>query len=280
MNDKLDWNQIGKDLACPFAPSEIDWKPGSVTRDKTRALALAYLNARAVMDRLDAVVGPGNWQDSYRIVADGNHVECTLTIDGVSKSDVGEPSGSDFADKVKGAYSDSLKRAAVKFGIGRYLYRLEGQWVDYDAQRKQLTRTPTLPAWALPDSVADIQSNKAPAKSNNGQTNGKPSNRIADARAWLEEQCEFVTIPGGEEEQRTILRKVWKAAVMSGEYRIQKHAENAMTHNSDTGNGGYNFPTGFEIKADQRIKCVGALRLYDWLMERKEEKTKEADTPV
>lgn len=169
------WQQIGEELAYPFAPSEIDWKPGSVTRDKTKALALAYLNARSVMDRLDSVVGPGNWQDSYRIVADGNHVECTLTIDGVSKSDVGEPSGSDFADKVKGAYSDSLKRAAVKFGVGRYLYRLDGQWVDYDAQRKQLTRIPTLPAWALPEGVSE-------EPSDNGQSNGNGKKLMAPVK--------------------------------------------------------------------------------------------------
>jgi hypothetical protein len=35
--------------------------------------------------------------------------------------------------------------AAVKFGVGRYLYRLLSQWVDYDPQRKQFKQTPRLP---------------------------------------------------------------------------------------------------------------------------------------
>ena len=35
---------------------------------------------------------------------------------------------------------------AVKFGVGRYLYRLSAQWVDYDAVKKQLTQLPQLPA--------------------------------------------------------------------------------------------------------------------------------------
>lgn len=167
MNEMIspDWTDIGPKLGDPFTPNEIDWKPGATTQDKTRAMALAYLNARAVMDRLDAVVGPGNWNDSYRVLPDGEHVECTLTIFGVSKSDVGEPPGSDFADKMKSAYSDALKRAAVKFGIGRYLYRLEGQWVSYDQERKQLSEVPRLPAWALPEGMETIVSNKAPKDS-------------------------------------------------------------------------------------------------------------------
>jgi len=49
----------------------------------------------------------------------------------ISKTDVGSPSEQpDVGDRLKAAFSDALKRAAVKFGIGRYLYRLSAQWVD------------------------------------------------------------------------------------------------------------------------------------------------------
>ena len=48
------------------------------------------------------------------------------------------------------AVSDALKRAAVKFGVGRYIYRLDQQWVDYDAKAKKIVGTPRLPDWALP----------------------------------------------------------------------------------------------------------------------------------
>ena len=171
-----DWSDVGPKLSDPFAPNEISWKPGATSPDKTQTMALAFLNARAVMDRLDTVVGQGNWNDSYRILPDGKHVECTLTIFGVSKSDVGEPPGSDFADKMKGAYSDALKRAAVKFGVGRYLYRLESQWVSYDEQRKRLAEVPRLPAWALPEGIAEVVSNKETklaSVASNGENNGK-----------------------------------------------------------------------------------------------------------
>lgn len=51
--------------------------------------------------------------------------------------------------------SDALKRAAIKFGIGRYLYQLPSQWVDYDSNKKRFTGKPQLPAWAVPNSIAD-----------------------------------------------------------------------------------------------------------------------------
>jgi hypothetical protein len=43
-----------------------------------------------------------------------------------------------------------LKRAAIKFGVGRYLYHLPKVWVDYDPQKKQLKGQPQLPPWAMP----------------------------------------------------------------------------------------------------------------------------------
>jgi hypothetical protein len=65
--------------------------------------------------------------------------------------DVGGPSEQpDGGDRLKAAFSDALKRAAVKFGVGGYLYRLPSQWLDYDSQRRQFLKTPSLPAWALP----------------------------------------------------------------------------------------------------------------------------------
>src|SRR5262249_50811477 len=60
------------------------------------------------------------------------------------------------------AFSDALKRAAVKFGIGRYLYRLPSQWVDYDAHKRQFVKPPTLPAFALPPKKAPAPAAKTP----------------------------------------------------------------------------------------------------------------------
>lgn len=144
--------QIEKSLAEPFELAEIKWKPQAVNGN--RALAIAYVDARVIQDRLDQVCGVSGWQDSYEFLPDGSCI-CRLQIrlggEWIMKMDVGGQSEQqDEGDRRKAALSDALKRAAVKFGVGRYLYRLPSQWVDYDPQKKRFARTPTLPDAALP----------------------------------------------------------------------------------------------------------------------------------
>lgn len=138
-------------LQAPFDPSEVKWKPQSVKGN--RALAIAYVDARVVMDRLDDVFGVGGWQTAYSVVQDG--VVCKLRVkvasEWIEHHDVGSFSEQpDDGDKLKAAFSDSLKRAAVHIGIGRYLYRLPHQWCDYDPQGRKFAKQPTLPDWAKP----------------------------------------------------------------------------------------------------------------------------------
>jgi hypothetical protein len=56
-------------------------------------------------------------------------------------------------EAVKGGLSESMKRAACQWGIGRYLYDLEPQWVPVKQVGKSyvLAEIPELPAWALPE---------------------------------------------------------------------------------------------------------------------------------
>jgi hypothetical protein len=86
-------------------------------------IPLAYIDARAVMDRLDEVVGPAAWSDDY-VDGPSGGTKCALTVMGVTKHGIGM-AGDKESEKAKSEESDSLKRAAVKFGIGRYLYDLE-----------------------------------------------------------------------------------------------------------------------------------------------------------
>ena len=153
-------------LAEPFDPPEVRFKPQVVSGN--RAMAIAYVDARVIQDRLDEVLGVAGWQDEYEVLPDGG-VVCRLRLhlgdQWVAKMDVGGPSEQpDEGDRRKAAFSDALKRAAVKFGIGRYLYRLPAQWVDYDPQKRQFVRTPKLPPWALPRRrVAALPAPAAPA---------------------------------------------------------------------------------------------------------------------
>jgi hypothetical protein len=136
----------------PFQEGEVKFKPQVIKGNK--ALVLAFVDARTIQDRLDDVLGTSNWQDDYECLPDGS-VLCRLRIrvggEWLTKVDVGGPSEQpDGGDRVKAAFSDALKRAAVKFGIGRYLYRLPQFWCDYDPQTKKILKPPQLPEWALP----------------------------------------------------------------------------------------------------------------------------------
>jgi hypothetical protein len=147
-----DIRAITEALSAPFDPKDVKFKPQMVKNNS--ALAMAYIDARLIQDRLDEVLGAENWQDEYEILQDGS-VTCRLRLklgdQWITKMDVGSPSEQpDVGDRLKAAFSDALKRAAVKYGIGRYLYRLQAQWVDYDPVKKRLTQLPQLPGFALP----------------------------------------------------------------------------------------------------------------------------------
>jgi hypothetical protein len=139
-------------LAAPFGAGAVQFKPGKVVSN--RAMALAYVDARAIQDRLDEVLGVLGWQDEYECLPDGS-VVCRLRLrlgdEWITKMDVGAPSEQpDEGDRRKAAFSDALKRAAVKFGIGRYLYRVGTIWADFDPQKKKFVRPPSLPPELLP----------------------------------------------------------------------------------------------------------------------------------
>lgn len=146
-----------ENLKLPFDPKDIEWRTGATNKDKTRALALAYITSRAVMDRLDEVCGPGGWRDEYRPGPSGG-VICGISIR-VEDEWITKWDGADNTqvEQVKGGLSDAFKRAGVKWGIGRYLYNLEGVWVACEQRGKSvvLSETPRLPDWALPAGATD-----------------------------------------------------------------------------------------------------------------------------
>lgn len=139
------------DLKKPFPPEKISWRVGSTTKDKSKGMALAYIDARDVQDRFDEVCGVENWQNKFphangktvceigiRTVkswleqaTDGTFVrvpdEWIWKADGAGDSDV---------EAEKGALSDAFKRAAVKWGVGRYLYDLDSPWVELETYEK------------------------------------------------------------------------------------------------------------------------------------------------
>lgn len=169
---------IAQALAAPFDPSEVKFKPQAVSGN--RALAVPFVDARVIQDRLDDVLGVMGWQDRYECLPDGA-VVCRLRIrlgtEWITKEDVGGQSEQpDEGDRRKAAFSDALKRAAVKFGIGRYLYRCKPQWVDYDPQKRQILRPPALP---VPETLKLAEpEKKAKPKAAAAAARGKPTTGV------------------------------------------------------------------------------------------------------
>jgi hypothetical protein len=125
--------ELFDELCRPFAAEEIDWRIGSTTKDKTKGMALAYMDARAVMDRLDGVCGPGGWQCNYAVT--GPIAVCNIGIRMPSGEWIWKADGAGATDVEgeKGMLSDALKRAAVRWGVGRYLYEMKAPWVALEA---------------------------------------------------------------------------------------------------------------------------------------------------
>ena len=142
MNEKS-FREIIAQLSEPFDPSDLEWRLQWHNDDFTSGLAVPYVTNRAIQNRLDEVVGPENWQNEYRQWHDDQKGKksqlCGIAIfyeqrkewlwkwDGAEDSEI---------ESVKGGLSDSMKRAAVQWGIGRILYSLEGVFVDTEKKGK------------------------------------------------------------------------------------------------------------------------------------------------
>lgn len=122
-------------LSAPFDPDVVSWRVGSTTKDKTKGMALAYIDARDVMERLDEVVGTENWQCHYTAMPNGTTC-CNIGLFSAAGEWVWKANGAGATDVEgeKGAYSDAFKRAAVLWGVGRYLYGLKSPWVELEAR--------------------------------------------------------------------------------------------------------------------------------------------------
>ncbi|QHA38746.1 hypothetical protein D5E69_23225 (plasmid) [Rossellomorea marisflavi] len=163
-------NEIAERLKAPFDPKNVEWRVNNVSnKNGNKAMLVAYVQNRAIQDRLDEVFGICGWQNEYKELHDG--IICGITAfigdrkvtkwDGADKTNI---------EATKGGLSNSMKRAASQWGIGRYLYELDAQWVSVEQRSCNSTdiyvnakaknnqwitgycKVPTLPSKALPGS--------------------------------------------------------------------------------------------------------------------------------
>ena len=127
----MDKGSLFSRLSLPFPASRLEWRIGRKTASG-KGFMFTCGTSRGIMERLDDVFGADGWSASYTAIEGG--FLCTLGCcvdkdcwvhkqDGAGRTDV-EP--------VKGGISGALKRAAVAWGIGRYLYELPQVLVDLE----------------------------------------------------------------------------------------------------------------------------------------------------
>lgn len=184
LRDKV-LTEIFEDLRAPFDPEEIYWKPQATNRDRTSAVAAAYADPRAYSDRLNEVLGPDGWTCEYTATVIAplppnpaapikeNEWKPKLTYNGkvliVAKLSIVLTDGTRFThsgtgeeeatneNAITSAEAQAFKRAATRFGLGRYLYDLpKNQWHPYDKESKKFTTVPSLPDWAIPKKKCEI----------------------------------------------------------------------------------------------------------------------------
>ena len=159
-----------KKLSDPFAPEDVEWFIGVTTKEKDKGLAIPFITNRAVQERLDEVCGIDGWKNEYKTLGEREIFDynnqltgkktsqlCGISIwsekrgewitkwDGAEESDI---------EAIKGSLSSAMKRAAVQFGIGRYLYYLDSPWVEIEQKGRsyviKANQKIVLPGWALP----------------------------------------------------------------------------------------------------------------------------------
>lgn len=124
-------------LAKPFAPEDLEWRLQYTNEEKMCGMAVPYVTNRAIQNRLDEVCGPENWYNEFRPWHSAGKKDsqlCGIAIYFEGKGFITKWDGAEDSDiePIKGGLSDSMKRAAYQWGIGRVLYSLDTVWVDIE----------------------------------------------------------------------------------------------------------------------------------------------------
>ena len=132
-------------LAKPFAPEDLEWRLQVTVEERKCGMAVPYVTNRAIQNRLDEVCGPENWYNEYKPWHSNGKKDaqlCGIAIYFEGKGFITKWDGAEDSDiePIKGGLSDSMKRAAYQWGIGRVLYSLDTVWVQSISRRYGLSR--------------------------------------------------------------------------------------------------------------------------------------------
>lgn len=174
-----------KKLTDFFSAGDIEFRVGTANQTKTKGIALPYVTSRAIQNRLDEVCGPENWKNEFAEWKD-NHQLCGISIR-INNEWITKWDGADDTnfEGTKGGLSSAMKRAAVQWGIGRYLYEVPVIWTDIVPLGKngyKFKNTPMLPEEFLPLNDAGISNAPVATSDENALDDIIPKNQKISAK--------------------------------------------------------------------------------------------------
>jgi hypothetical protein len=200
---------------------------------------LAYVTARAIQQRLDDVVGPENWSNEFSTGPDGG-VLCGISIrvddaEWVTKYD-GAPNTD--IESVKGGLSGATKRAAVQWGIGRYLYHLDTGWANINDKGMMRDKVkgpdgkyvwfkwdpPALPRWALPGGSGQPDKSQPSPASGAAAHRPPPPDAAAPRGGGSPPKAKTDTSIFATEKQLERIRELAEHEALSDQQRKSAHA--------------------------------------------------------
>ncbi|MFQ6288173.1 Rad52/Rad22 family DNA repair protein [Yersinia enterocolitica] len=218
----MDLNKLDE----PFPAADIEWRVqscGVTNNGKPWAMVLAYVTNRAIMKRLDDVCGKAFWRNEFQPAPDSG-VMCGISIkveeEWITKWDAAENTQ---VEAVKGGMSGAMKRAAVQWGIGRYLYSLEEGFAEVSLEKRNgwsrastkdkkiiYWMPPSLPVWALPQ-----QANEAVVGEGKGSDTGRGFDEILAGFTAQASDCQ------SSEELKSIYTATWNALAESSDHQTK-----------------------------------------------------------
>ena len=136
MSEEKSNEQIAELFAKLTVPLLPKWRVQSNTPDGKYCIMVPYLDARQIQSRLDEVILPQNWSNTFEAESGTASISIFINGEWITKSDVGTDSK---VEKEKGKASDAFKRAAVLWGIGRNIYSIGTKLLPNNAEKKRPT---------------------------------------------------------------------------------------------------------------------------------------------
>ena len=161
LREKKEFDRVLRAMEVPFDVNLVQWRITEWSEDGTRGLMMPYADPRAYTDRLNSLFTPAGWTRTYTVQASAPVqrskrgpaakilVTCQVTIACIGTN---SGTGEDWSDKenaLTGAEAQAFKRALSCFGLGRYLYDMDGEWIEL-GQKGVPRKIPKLPRWATP----------------------------------------------------------------------------------------------------------------------------------